>query len=568
MFEYISLANVESNNPKIFTLRNRPNTQNHDEWATHKLRKFQDQQKTYKKLIRLIPKCYCQKDCHSFHLREWEMLAGHWLMRYIGAHLNIYDFISSGVMAGAKKLLVSEVNKDNSHLFVLNSEKSIRGFDSLLWREAIAQNIAKSCFPTLTIEVSGAPYRARQPELESSSRFLPNAYEAFSTLLRPISKFAKYFIFKTYLPFSLEILLSFKLNGLPQIWSLKSSSGSKTKFPTSNFEILGDSFSSFSKLENCMASTLTQALPKSYHLNEAVLAKIYKNTNWPKKPEVMFTSNAFDTNDNYKLYAIAQMRRGAKHVVGQHGNNYGTHVAASPSIEERTSDAFITWGRRLASDTSKAITGFVLKNPRGKKIAGDPNGKGILVQLHRSEDYEPWDVYHDYAMYFSTQLAFVAALDSRIRKLLQVRLHSAEARMGWNEKEKWEDKFPGLEIVSPRVSFAKNMVESRILIFSYDSTGILEALSTNFPFVAFWEGGLEHLVDSAKTDYQALIDAKILHMDAYSAALHINSVWNDVQSWWNSPGVQNARKSFSEKYARLEGHPVSHLATKLKGMTS
>ena len=92
--------------------------------------------------------------------------------------------------------------------------------------------------------------------------------------------------------------------------------------------------------------------------------------------------------------------------------------------------------------------------------------------------------------------------------------------------------------------------QSRLVIHGYDSTGMLETLSQNIPTLAFWNDTLERLRDCALPYYQLLIDAGIVHSSSDSVALKVNEVWDDIDQWWWSKEIQEARNSFCERYAR------------------
>ena len=97
------------------------------------------------------------------------------------------------------------------------------------------------------------------------------------------------------------------------------------------------------------------------------------------------------------------------------------------------------------------------------------------------------------------------------------------------------------------------------MVHSYDSTGIVETLTCDIPTLAFWHGGLDHVRDSAKPYYNLLIDAGIIHPTAESVAVKVNEIWDDVDQWWRSSEVQNARIKFCKQYARLDKKPVKTL---------
>ena len=44
--------------------------------------------------------------------------------------------------------------------------------------------------------------------------------------------------------------------------------------------------------------------------------------------------------------------------------------------------------------------------------------------------------------------------------------------------------------------------------------------------------------------------AGLYHDCPKSAALHINSIWDNVDTWWNKPTTQYARQLFCEQFAR------------------
>jgi putative transferase (TIGR04331 family) len=82
----------------------------------------------------------------------------------------------------------------------------------------------------------------------------------------------------------------------------------------------------------------------------------------------------------------------------------------------------------------------------------------------------------------------------------------------------------------------------------------------NIPTLAFWRNGLDHLNEYAKNDYQVLVSVGIIHFDPVSAAKHLNSIWDDVDSWWESADVQSAREAFCSKYAAKSRAPLRTLS--------
>ena len=105
--------------------------------------------------------------------------------------------------------------------------------------------------------------------------------------------------------------------------------------------------------------------------------------------------------------------------------------------------------------------------------------------------------------------------------------------------------------------------ENRLIVHSYDSTGMLETLSQNIPTLAFWQNNFDHIVDKVKPDYQLLVDAGIVHFSAQSVASKVNEIWEDVDVWWQKSHVQNARKKFCDKFAKSCSHPTKTIISLL-----
>ncbi len=101
--------------------------------------------------------------------------------------------------------------------------------------------------------------------------------------------------------------------------------------------------------------------------------------------------------------------------------------------------------------------------------------------------------------------------------------------------------------------------KSKLVVHSYDSTGILETLALNIPTICFWQNGLAHLNDEEKPYYQLLVEAGIIALSPDLAAKHVASIWTNIPDWWFSERVQEARLKFCSRYARTESNPVISL---------
>ena len=168
---------------------------------------------------------------------------------------------------------------------------------------------------------------------------------------------------------------------------------------------------------------------------------------------------------------------------------------------------------------------------------------------------------HDVVDYnrLAEQFRFVSGLGSSIREKLTVRLHAAHSEMLGEDDLRWRNFDKSINLDSGKDPIRKLWQENKIIVHSYDSTGLLETLEANIPTVAFWQNSLEHLVDEAIPYYGLLVNVGIVHLTPESAAYKINEVWDDVEKWWRSREVQQAREMFCSQYARTSKNPIREL---------
>ena len=166
------------------------------------------------------------------------------------------------------------------------------------------------------------------------------------------------------------------------------------------------------------------------------------------------------------------------------------------------------------------------------------------------------DAYYEFGIYQEQQFRFVEALPEKIQNELTVRLHGAWRNFRWSEDRRWSDRMPSVHLETGKANIQTLIAKSRLVVHSYDSTGILEGLASNVPTLGFWDGGLDHLLPRDKPYYELLRGAGILADSPEQAALFVTQYWDDIDGWWKSEQVQSARRVFCEQYARNEKNPI------------
>jgi putative transferase (TIGR04331 family) len=508
---------------------------------------------------------------NTFHNeRFWQILLGHWLRRILELLINrintlkqcfeLYKISGTTVYKHAADLASIDSTHINSACIddSWNISLNARIID-LLKVDFPVEFLQDEHNPKANSDISNRPLKNNQSIKMRISNLCLNYYNKIS---RRFLNDNDAFIINSYLPQRMEIKLELALKQLPQIWKLQRRDHDLQEIIKVSDKLLREkltkkfTYKSACDIENIVRSLLFELLPICYLEGFKGLEKLANQQPWPKSPKFIFTSNNFDTDEVFKLWTASKVELGFKYFVGQHGNNYGTEKNYSHRIEMLTSDKFITWGYNKLPCHEPA---FMFKTAGVKKKIYNSEGGLVLIEICHPGSYETQDVESEHINYFNDQKEFVKKLNDDIKKKLTIRLHSSYKMFRWSEKKRWFDFDPLLKLETGKININKLISKNRLVVHSYDSTGILETLSQNIPTLAFWQNGFDHLENNAIPNYQALVDAGIIHFSPKSVANKVNAIWNDVDGWWSQSHVQKARKEFCELYAKTSHNPLSEL---------
>ena len=375
-------------------------------------------------------------------------------------------------------------------------------------------------------------------------------------ILPRLSKDNDAFIINSYLPKWQEINLQLSLGQCPQFWNAPPLNAVSINIEMRRkFRINAALHTGFEKF---VRDLLPDIIPVCYLEGYVELNQQVKSLPWPSRPNFIFTCGNFDTNEIFKAWTGLKIEQGVPYFIGQHGNHYGTHyLFGSPIRPERSeADKFFTWGWNDGNINN--IPAFIFKIANQPRVTKSDGGL-LLIENCAPHLYHLDDAHHEFGIYQEEQFRFVEALPEKIKKDLTVRLHSGWRNMRWSDEKRWSDRIPLVRIETGEAPIQKLITKSRLVVHSYDSTGILEGLSSNIPTLCFWNGGLDHLLTSAKPYYELLRGAGILADSPEHAALLTAKYWDNINGWWGSDHVQSARRLFCEQYAVIDRYPVKTL---------
>lgn len=503
-----------------------------------------------------------QHNC-GLDIRQWEILIGHWLRRFLAVSINAEGKLKLAL----ESFDLAEVVVERVPFGALTPEDT-RDFSRLLnnqnWNMAF-----KSRFLLSMVEVGSVkPIKVNvlgdfPKKLLTSETLALSTPRGISQLRVHVQNFfsarSRSVLSSTYLPRFYEWGLSLALNSVPQGLRFQE----RIEPAPISYEVRTEMSDSFKKISSddfslrSIVLVLPEVFPIVYLENFNIASEKALNLKMPHSPKYIFTSNDFDSCELFKFWVISKIHSGAKYIVGQHGNVYGTSVYESKTIEERTSDRFVTWGWK--SSGKNHIQGLILRNPSGKKISNNPSGGFLFAQLHFPNLSTTWDSEEEFHSYLEAVSVFLDNLSPEIYSHLTIRLHPAQTRLDWSDKKYWNQRFPDLKIDLGSKKILSVYPKHRLVIHGYESTGLLETLSGNYPTLGFLPNGLNELRPEVRENFSKLVDVGILHTTPTSLAEKLNQVAFHTEDWWLSEDVQSARLEFVNIYARTSKSPIKFL---------
>jgi len=492
----------------------------------------------------------------QYSIRYWQILLGNWLQRFIAVAFNRY-FTIAKALENYKVSGTTVFESVGYSLATTNSMSFIRACSDDVWNHNFYAKVL-GFFGDTKVEIDSVPL----PKMSGFAQTMDEKIVPKASLKRLIGNVARFvlpslsrkndaFIINSYLPLKEEIILQLSLGQCPQVWrSPKLKTISPATDIRQSFGVDAEKHQGFERFVRIM---LAEVIPTCYLEGYNQLIEQVESLPWPVSPRFILTSNNFDTDEIFKAWTSSKVDMGVPYYVGQHGGSYGTYLGCPDMPELLTCDRFLTWGW---SEYLNTVPAFNFKISSLKPAGYDADGGLLLIELHEPDPVLVWDVYYEFGVYQQEQFRFVEALPESIQQQLKIRLHPACSKFRWSDEQRWKEHSPHVRIESGAATIRALTAQSRLVVHSYDSTGILETLALNIPTICFWHGGLGHLLPTAKPYYESLRSAGIIADTAEQAAEMVGLHWDDISGWWNSQPVQDARKAFCDKYSRKEKHPV------------
>ena len=262
-------------------------------------------------------------------------------------------------------------------------------------------------------------------------------------------------------------------------------------------------------------------LPSCYLENFNKFDNFVNKNQIVKNPKFIFTSNEFLFNEFFKLFLVKKLKnKETKYYVGQHGGTYGTMLEQRNTIEEVTSDKFITWGWKY----KKNHLPFGVINTVGKKIfkPTKPN-KLIIINANLDNANSVYNCTAEYLNRLNNIENILIKLIKSILKKTTIRFHHHEKKFEKFLEKKFEI-FNGISLDFSNKNINNYYDNKSLLVYTYLSSGFFENISLNLR--SFIILGNNREIDFNFNNYlKFLIKKKYIFKDVKKLTNHINNLF-------------------------------------------
>jgi len=263
------------------------------------------------------------------------------------------------------------------------------------------------------------------------------------------------------------------------------------------------------------------------------------------RPDAVYSANALHGNLTWKILVAEWRQEGTQLLYHQHGGGYGLlSKLAVEDYETRVSDRFYSWGWLHKGDNIKVLS------PAMPKINHDLQKISILLLcvdypkvLYRLQTYSTFK-----AVEFIHQQTSEFLLNNSRQRDIVIRPYFQD--YGWGAIEKMRKAAPQASFDRDSHSFAL-FARSKLVVHNYLGTGWLETLGLNIPTICFYYPDAYLFLEAAQVHIDTLNRVGILHHSGRNAASFITALGNEIDGWWWTAEVQEARRNFIDQYANF-----------------
>ena len=471
----------------------------------------------------------------------WRIIIGPWLYYFISIVFDRFEMIK--ISSQKHKICFAELPKYNSMDWVpLDFIDFNKKFNNDDWNYYLFSEIIKNTKFVNKKETNNELDLSSEKTIRDKFFYLKSVLFFLTKIFRNIKR--KVVFVEIDIPQKQIYKLLFKLRSFSISYYLRVRPNSKEFDPKKRTKLL-KTVNDQNSLEKLLDLLIPKNIPLAYLEG---FKEIEKNSNkiFPKKADLIMTSNAYFSNEHFKFWVAEQKNLNTEFWVMVHGGHHGTALFNGPGeLTEKIADRFYCWGWGKYNLPSPKLSNLRAHNikMKGNKILFIPYS---ISKYSNHVDSSPMSNSFDDCK--KMHCDFFNEL-KKIRMIEQVIVRIKKDIESRNLEDEYSDHLNSNQfLISDNEPLVKSIEKSQLVIVTYDSTVFLEALILNQPTCLFLRKNFWEMSEDAQPFFDRFVSCGILHYDEKSLANHISKNKNNFKIWWYSKEVQEAKNSFIKKF--------------------
>ena len=510
----------------------------------------------YEKLLSQISVTLNNLHSKSYSNDYWRIICGYWLFYYISVNFERWENIINA-FSQFKEINCYQGLNINEQPISTNTREFMNLASELKWNHLTYTKIINylNAKKKININIFEKKYNNEEfyynYKVGFKHKFKTSLIKIYLKFFKKIIKKNKIVFYKTYLGLMNEFKINLKYKQLPSFFLSERIEKKIDRKIRKNSNL---NFKPNNLFEQFILEDIFQSMPSEFLENYKEIDKYLESNILPENPDLILSTRSLATDNIFVRYVAKKKEEGSKFIYAQHGGAYG-HINFSwaEDHEIKISDTYLTWGWNK-NDNKKVKPFYLIKDINNIKFKRS-NRINKLCYFVRSRPIYTGRMdsstgSNQMAKYYNNCLNFAKNLKEINNFNITPRFHEAE--FGWNHNYIWKkhnfNKFSFTDAESLNYVY-KNY---DLLVYSYIGTGFLESLALDKPFILISSLMEWPLRDEASKDFDKLENVKIFFKDNMTANSHLKSIKNNILEWWDSTEVQNVKKYFKQKYARID----------------
>ena len=502
----------------------------------------------------------------SYSKRYWQIILDPWLMDYISIMFDRWETIRI-VSENIKNLSIDFYEINNEDFFPVENMQDLHGFFNLNeTNQFFYQKIIKEFFnekfeihkknTSITLNMNEEYPTIRSLGLSLSKYLKVSLGQLFDNLLSQFSKNNNYIFIDSYFRLFQFIKLNLILLQIPRMYvkEFELTKIQKKKINESlNKEKRNLFFLDFNP-ENLFEVYLKKNIKKHLpsHLIETYDPIIREISKIKISGNIIISANSHWSNTMKKIWIAEKVNNNAIFITLEHGGSFPAYKE-NFQFEENISNKRATWTKswhkkhiqlppsKLVHFSKKIKSNIKVKNNNSSLLLMYGGRRWSFRINFYPQSYQTTKILDD-------AISFYNNLNLEIKRSIKFKFHHD---IGLNEKNKFSNSIK-TKIQFSSGDYYKSISNSKLIICTYPETTFAEAMASNNPTIMFYNKKFFERNPMFHDLIGDLVRANIIFFNAEDASKHLNNIWHDIDSWWKSETVLEARLKFRRNASKID----------------